>query len=188
MIPFMARRSVRVRMRPDNYTYRVRSERVAKIVEIKNQIRRGDIPRIEGELQLQALGDDLPRGHPLRSRYLSVTMQDFLISARALGHAVTPLDFMMATLMSPEVTFEQRMWAAEKAAPYMHRKMPLAIEGGDPSKPLRVATSNQLRTLSPEEFAQLVALSAKLEQAVPSPEDVMKQIAEVATEESDDSP
>jgi len=103
-------------------------------------------------------------------------MQDYLISARALGWAVTPLDYMICTLVHPDSSKEDRQWAAQTAAPYMHRRMPLAVEGGDPSKPIRIATAEQLRTLTPEEFDQLTRLSSKLVGETPDPQQVMKRI------------
>lgn len=56
----------------------------------------------------------------------------------------------------------KRAWAAEKAAPYVHRRMPLAIEGGDPRRPLQMVTAQQLRDLSPAELRQLQELNTKL--------------------------
>lgn len=143
---------------------------------IKRQVRAGKIDPTEADLQLQALGADVQRGHPLRSNHLSVGMQDYLISARALGWAVTPLDYMICTLVHPDSSKEDRQWAAQTAAPYMHRRMPLAVEGGDPSKPIRIATAEQLRTLTPEEFDQLTRLSSKLVGETPDPQQVMKRI------------
>jgi len=96
---------------------------------------------------------------------------------RLRNAVVTPLDYMMVTLNDPQATKADKQWAAEKAAPYVHRRMPLAIEGGDPARPVLVAAARQLRELSPEEFALLQQLSPKLE-ALPSPDAVMQGIAE----------
>ena len=103
--------------------------------------------------------------------------------------AITPLDYMLSVLMDPKSDKKDRQWAAEKAAPYVHRKMPIAIEGGDPAKPLIVATAQQLRNLSAEELALLQKLSPKLEYAAPIPEQIMRGIAEkiINAEEAEES-
>lgn len=144
-----------------------------QIAWIKGQLRLGKIDPTEADLQLQALGADVQRGHPLRSPKLSVGMQDYLISARALGWATTPLDYMICTLVHPDSSKEDRQWAAQTAAPYMHRKQPIAIEGGDPNRPIRVAMAQRLRSLSDEEFALLRDVSSKLET-----EEVLQRISE----------
>lgn len=36
---------------------------------------------------------------------------------------LTPLDYMLATLRNEEASTEDRQWAAEKAAPYVHAKL-----------------------------------------------------------------
>lgn len=139
-----------------------------QIAWIKGQLRAGKIDPTEADLQLQALGADVQRGHPLRSPKLSVGMQDYLISARALGWATTPLDYMICTLVHPDSSKEDRQWAAQTAAPYMHRKQPIAIEGGDPTRPFIIAVKDQLRAMSPEEFALLQNLSQRLAEKVVS--------------------
>ena len=77
-----------------------------------------------------------------------------------------PLDFMLQVLRDPKrhsTTF--RMTAAEKAAPYIHRKMPIAIEGGD--KPLVFLDAAKLSAM---DTAELTKLAALLEKVVPSAE------------------
>lgn len=122
----------------------------------------------EADLQLQALGADVTRGHPLTAKGLSPGMQDYLISARALGWAVTPLDYMICTLVHPDSTKEDRQWAAQTAASYMHRKMPIALEGGDPDRPIIMAMRDQLRAMSPQEFTLLQDLNARINYLLPS--------------------
>lgn len=156
---------------------------------IRAQRRRGKITGEQAEQQLNALGaHHLKRGRPLASKSLGPDMRDFLIDATATGKAVTPLDYMLATLVHPSSSKADRQWAAEKAAPFMHRKMPLAIEGGDPQRPLRIATTDQLRTLSPQEFAAIRRLSTNLAPHVPTPQETMAQIAQtlMAAEENGD--
>jgi Family of unknown function (DUF5681) len=77
---------------------------------------------------------------------------------------LTPLGFMENVLRTPSAyPFSARQWAAEHAAPYLHRKMPIAIEGGD--KPLVFLDAAKLASMPTSEVEKLVAL---LETVAPS--------------------
>lgn len=72
-----------------------------------------------------------------------------------------PLDFMLQVLRDPDRHSPSfRMVAAEKAAPYVHRKMPIAIEGTD--RPIKVLDVAALSKLSTEELERLQATLAGL--------------------------
>lgn len=59
-------------------------------------------------------------------------------AADRAAKGLTPLGFMEAVLRTPsEYPFAARSWAAKEAAPYLHRKMPIAIDGGE-GKPIPV--------------------------------------------------
>lgn len=58
------------------------------------------------------------------------------------------------------VTLTQRLMAANSAAPYVHKRMPIAIEGGD--KPLTVIDAGKLATLSATELEALLKVLEKL--------------------------
>ena len=60
------------------------------------------------------------------------------------------------------VTMEHRLSAASTAAQYTHRKMPIALEGGDPSKPLMLIQAQALQKLSGPELEALLGLMNKL--------------------------
>src|SRR3990172_7088042 len=64
------------------------------------------------------------------------------------GELDTPLKFVLGVLTSndPSVTMKDRQWAAATALPYCHRKMPIAIEGGE--TPIRVFDASQLSGLT----------------------------------------
>lgn len=86
---------------------------------------------------------------------------------------ITPLEFMLATLQAPkdQSSKADRMWAADKAAPYVHRKMPIAIEGTD--KPIPVTVFD---------VAKLAAMdTATLRKA----EEVLKDMGIIAKDEDD---
>ena len=75
---------------------------------------------------------------------------------------LTPLQFFLSLLRDMDTPMEHKLEAARIAAPYMHRKMPLAIEGGDPSKPIFSMNAAQLKGLSDLELSTLYAILAKL--------------------------
>lgn len=45
------------------------------------------------------------------------------VAERAAEEGLTPLDFMLNVLRDEDADFKDRMWAAEKAAPYVHAKL-----------------------------------------------------------------
>src|SRR5260370_41674875 len=55
-------------------------------------------------------------------------------------HGITPVDFLLSVVRDDAADLEYRLLAAKAAAPYMHRKMPIAIEGGDEDRPMRFDT------------------------------------------------
>jgi hypothetical protein len=60
-----------------------------------------------------------------------------------------------------ELKIEQRIAAATSAAPYVHRKKPIGIDGGE-GKPLTVLTADKLATLSNQELDNLLQVFGKL--------------------------
>ena len=73
-----------------------------------------------------------PKGRPKGARDRRTLGRETVLRAMK----VTPLEFMLEVLRNPKkYLMRDRMWAAQQAAPYVHRKMPIAIEGGD--KPIR---------------------------------------------------
>ncbi len=86
-----------------------------------------------------------------------------LIAAAQAGAIITPLGFFLQTLTDPRSSWKRKAWAADKAAPYLHRRMPLAIDGGE-GKPIMIATSKQLQAMDPELLAQLASIVDKLDQ------------------------
>lgn len=70
------------------------------------------------------------------------------------GDDLSPLDLMLAIIRDPTLAVSTRLDAAKSAAPFLHQKKALAIEGTD--KPLFDVT--QLRGLSREELMQFQTL------------------------------
>lgn len=79
----------------------------------------------------------------------------------AQRHGILPLDFLMSVLRDDNVRFAAKVEAAKAAAPYIHRKMPIAIEGGDPDKPLRLDVTT-LKKLTGTELAALRVILEKM--------------------------
>lgn len=75
-----------------------------------------------------------PNGRPKGSKDRRTLGREYVM--KSMG--ITPLEFMLEVLHNPKkYSTRDRMWAADKAAPYVHRRMPIAIEGGDKDKPIR---------------------------------------------------
>lgn len=51
---------------------------------------------------------------------------------------LTPLDYMLATLRDENAGDDKRMWAAEKAAPYVHPKLANVEHTGKDGGPIQV--------------------------------------------------
>ena len=76
-----------------------------------------------------------------------------------------PLDFALDILRHPtEYSLTDRQWAAHEAMPYLHRKMPIAIEGGD--RPIGVIDAGKLTSMKTEELERLATIMATLGVAI----------------------
>jgi hypothetical protein len=73
---------------------------------------------------------------------------------------VDPVTGELAT-SKVELKIEQRIAAATSAAPYVHRKKPIGIDGGE-GKPLAIVTADKLATLSDGELDKLLTVFGKL--------------------------
>lgn len=69
----------------------------------------------------------------------------------------TPLEYMNMVLCGDGQEFSKidRMWASQQAAPYMHRKMPIAIEGT--GKPVAMIDATKLASMSTEDLEKMLA-------------------------------
>lgn len=45
------------------------------------------------------------------------------VAKAAAKEGITPLEFMLEMLRKPDATIEEKRWAAEKAAPYIHARL-----------------------------------------------------------------
>ena len=53
------------------------------------------------------------------------------VAMKAAAEGITPLEYMLETLRSAESTDEEKRWAAEKSAPYVHPRLSAAHVTGD---------------------------------------------------------
>lgn len=80
----------------------------------------------------------------------------------AEGKQLLPLEYMLQVLNDPKSSKGDRQWAANAAAPYIHRRMPIGIEGGDPKRPIVLATAQQLHRLSDLDLGHLMGIVTQL--------------------------
>ena len=94
-----------------------------------------------------------PKGKPKGTKSRRTLAQAEAIAASGL----TPLEFMLEVLRHPkDYSTAQRMWAANAAAPYVHRKMPIAVEGGN--SPIKLLNVTNLASMTEADIEKLVAL------------------------------
>jgi hypothetical protein len=99
-----------------------------------------------------------PKGAKARSNKLTDDQRKSL--ALAAG-GITPLEFACSVIRDPKATMRDKQWACGTLMPYMHRKLPIAIEGGDPSKPISILDIGQLKDLSNKEIQTFMKLIEK---------------------------
>ena len=93
-----------------------------------------------------------PKGRPKGSKNRRTKAR---LAAEAEG--ISPLQYMLKVLngSSKHYSKADRKWAAERAIPYTNRRMPIAIEGGDPTKPITVVDASKLATMTEAQLKQL---------------------------------
>ena len=82
---------------------------------------------------------------------------------RGLARVFPKIDPITGDIIAEKITvrLEQRIAAATSAAPYVHRKKPIAIDGGD-GKPISFISAAQLATLKDDELDKLLTILGKL--------------------------
>lgn len=101
-----------------------------------------------------------PKGRPKGTKNKVTQLKEKALVRILSGHR-TPLDFLLKLMESDDAPLAARIDAAKAAAPYVHRRMPIAIENSDKG-PFRVLDERQLGNLSE---AQLLMLRDLLKQA-----------------------
>ncbi len=122
-------------------------------------------PKAKGNPNMKKGGPSInPAGRPkgIKNYANRLTNEERQLIAEMNG-GLTPLQYMMSIVRAHDstISLDARLEAAKAVAPYLHRKMPMAIEGGDPSKPISILDVAALKNLSTKEIDQLLALLAK---------------------------
>jgi len=99
-----------------------------------------------------------PREHVGDEPLPQLTEEEAIKLAKRAG--LQPLEYLMSLLRDQRIPVGIKLDAAKAAAPYLHRKMPIAIEGGDADRPIRL-DAQALRGLSRTEIGTLRALLVK---------------------------
>lgn len=83
---------------------------------------------------------------------------------RNVVHVYPKLDPLTGEVAAEKVKVDlgQRIQAATSAAPYVHRKKPIGIDGGE-GKPIAMVSAAQLAQLSDEELDKLLSVLGKLQ-------------------------
>lgn len=66
----------------------------------------------------------------------AVTKRTREVAEKAASAGLTPLDYMLNVLRDDGAAKEDRMWAAEKAAPYLHPKLASVVHTGKDGGPI----------------------------------------------------
>lgn len=99
-----------------------------------------------------------PNGRPKGSK----NKKDLVVAdltKQAITEGLMPLDFFLSNLRNDQMPLGFRYENAKAAAPYVHRKMPIAIE--DVNAPFRVLDMAELAGLSDAELALVEKLMEK---------------------------
>lgn len=68
----------------------------------------------------------------------AITKKTREVAEKAAKEGITPLEFMLDVLRDDSKDMKDRMWAAEKAAPYVHAKLASVEHKGEDGGPLQV--------------------------------------------------
>lgn len=83
----------------------------------------------------------------------AVTKRTREVGEKAAREGITPLEYMLSILRNDAADPKDRMWAAEKAAPYVHAKLASVEVKGDPDNPIQHHHKVELVALTPNDSA-----------------------------------
>ena len=103
------------------------------------------------------------KGHPKVT--VSAAVKEVSDMFKAHEDWITPLEFLLAEMQDTNNPKHVRIDCAKNAAPYVHRRMPQAIDGGE-GKPINLlstsASLEHLATLDDSELSNLLQLVGKI--------------------------
>ena len=81
-----------------------------------------------------------PNGKPKGTRAKATVAREAEVKASGL----TPLDYMLQTLRDEQADKDDRQWAAQSAAPYVHPKLATTTLKGDEDEPVRIKITRNI--------------------------------------------
>lgn len=126
-----------------------------------------------------------PRGRPkgVKTRMTILRENAF---AKAMKGRKTPLEFLLGVMESESASASERIDAAKAAAPYVHKRQPLAIENS-PNGPFRVFDVVKLAGMTEVELETLRNLIGKAQPDDLAPTVIEHVAATVAAIEHEES-
>lgn len=102
-----------------------------------------------------------PKGKPKGTKNRTTIAKEQL-GQEAIDAGMLPLEYALLVLRGDSKIYNRfdRQWAASIAMPYLHKKQPIAIEGGD--KPIKVIDASKLADMSTEQLDKMLAALAAL--------------------------
>lgn len=84
----------------------------------------------------------------------AVTKKTRQAADKASASGLTPLDYMLSVLRDADAPKEERMWAAEKAAPYVHAKLAAVTHSGPDGGPIEY---RRVEDMTDDELSRIAA-------------------------------
>jgi hypothetical protein len=119
-----------------------------------------------------------PNGRPAGTKN-KLSLKDAQEAQKKYG--VKPLDFFMVHLNDPRMPRDFKFECAKAAAPYVHRKMPIAIDDGN-GGPVSFASPEQLAKLPTKDLKMLTEILGKLK-AIKSADESVGIVAGMAVQQ-----
>lgn len=126
------------------------------------EARRARLGEAQAKLHPKSPGTKGGRAPGTKTRYRRLT-DDQRQALAALADGITPLQFCCSVLRDEKASFADKKWAAHELMPYMHRKMPVAVDNGQ-GGPIGVMSykPEQLAQLTEDELGKLELILMRL--------------------------
>lgn len=101
------------------------------------------------------------KGRPVGSKNRVTLLTNAQRMAIVTKGELTPLQFLQSVAMDETQDIETRRKAAADVAPYLHRKKPIAVDGGE-GQPITVLSAEKLAAMSEKDLEAMNAALIKL--------------------------
>lgn len=102
-----------------------------------------------------------PKGSQNRATMLKRNVAEEILERCKTDGTPTPLEFLTEQMLNDKNPMILRTDCAKAAAPYLHRKQPQAIDGGE-DKPISVMNLSKLSELPDEQLEQFIKIAGQL--------------------------